>query len=321
MAIRYDLLYLIIIAFALAYVTNIIIHNTINYNVISDANRYIQEIKNGQSNRTGLQLLSPLISGTTEDFVMKTNFLLFLSVGWLIYSSTKSWKITFLTWLGFSVSLLAYFSLLAQAIVIIMGLWLWTKIDPFEDKHVIRNHILYVFAGALAFETHKFGLPLVFLIYAIRVLDSRFRGKVEFNVWARRLAVLSFIGAGVLLLAVFFSSTTRVSFFYPFILPMSMGAFDCVWWLGLIGVMLWMLLKCENNTKELIIVSICFLATIVNYLFISKLEIDFWRILIIPELIILLKVGQSKQIGNLLKWAPWFLIIIGVERLILGILI
>jgi hypothetical protein len=327
MSLRKDLFYLIVLSAALSLITTTVMHNTIPYKVISDADRYIDSISHGTESRLGVQLLLPLTWGSPADFITKTNFLFILAIGYLVYSSTKSWKITALTLLGFSVSLMLYFSLLAQMIVIAIGLWLWTKVEPFEDKHTIRNHIIYILAGVFALFTHKYGGMLVLVIWLIKLLwyiinkDEFIWFKPDLNVWARRLAILSYICAGILLFIVFFPSPERVSFFYYFLLPISLGPFDMIFWLGLFGLILWMLFKCENNTKEILLVAFCFFAATINYLFFSQLEIDFWRILLFGELIALIKIGQSEIKGDLLKYAPWVLIAIGVQRLIIGLMV
>jgi hypothetical protein len=314
MAFNPNIAYLIILSFLLSVATTTIIKNTIHYDVISDADRYIQGITNGTTNSLGVRLLAPLISESTDDFVTKTNFLFIFLIGYLIFTSTNSWRITILALLGFSVSLLTYFSLLAQAIVIIIGLWLWTKVEP----KGIKNNLFYLIAGTFAYFTHKFGAPLVILIYIIKRMEVE---NSIFPVWSKRLALLGYGVVGILILFVFFPSPERVSFFYFFLLPISLGPFDMIFWIGLFGVILWMLLKCENNTKELLIVSACLFAIIINYLFVSQLEIDCWRLIVFAELVALIKIGQSNQNGDLLKWAPWFLIAMGVERLILGLLV
>ena len=307
-------MYLIIISFILAIATTALIHNTLPYQTISDADRYIQSIANGTTNSLGVQLLAPLIGETTNDFNTVTNFLMILAIGYLVYSSTNSWRITILALLGFSVSLMTYFSLLAQAIVIIIGLFLWTKV---ETKS-LSDHIIYLAAAAFGQLTHKFGGPLVVLIFLVKRLEVE---DSIFPVWSKRLAYLGYAIAAIILLS-FFSSPERVTFFYYFLLPISLGPFDILYWLGLFSLIFWMLLKCENNTRELLIVSACFIGVAINYaLSPHPLEIDAWRLLIFAELVALIKIGQSDQNGDLLKWTPWFLIAMGIERLIIGLLV
>jgi hypothetical protein len=294
MVFKPDIAYLIILSFLLSVATTTLIKNTIHYDVISDADRYINGITNGTTNSLGVRLLVPLTGYGTVFFVTMTNFLFIFLIGYLIFTSTNSWRITILALLGFSVSLILYFSLLAQALVVIIGLWLWTKVEP----KGIKNNLIYLIAGAFMAFTHKFGAPLVILIYIVK------RFEVEdaiFPVWSRRLALLGYAIAGILLFLVFFPSPERVTFFYYFLLPISLGAFDTVYWFGLFGVILWMLLKCENNTKELLIVSACLFGIIINYLFVSHLEIDMWRLLIFAELVSLIKIGQSNVKSELIK--------------------
>jgi hypothetical protein len=313
MAIRYDIIYLIITAFVLAFATTSLMKNTIPFQNISDADRYISGIQNGTEDSLGAKLLAPLTWSGTDDFITKTNFLLFLSIGYLVYSSTKSWKITLLTLLGFSVSLLTYFTLLAQAIVIVIGLFLWTKVEP----KGIKNNMIYLILGIFAFFTHKLAAPLIILIYLLKRFDMQDSVKRL----APYLAAFSYVVAIIFLVLVIFPNPERVSFFYFFLLPISMGAFDGLYWMLLFGLILWMLSKCENNTNELLMVSVCFLTAVAYVLFISHLEIDFWRLLLIGELFALIKIGQSEMKGDLLKYMPWVLIAIGVQRLIIGLIV
>jgi hypothetical protein len=312
MAINYNLICLVIIAFLLSLATTALMANTIPYQTISDADRYIQQIKDGQA-KLGTEMLAPLI-GTTKDFITRTNFIFILAIGYLVYSSSKSWRITILALLGFSVSLILYFSLLAQAIVVIISLFLWTKV---ETKS-LKDNLIYLVALIFSQLTHKFGGVLVLMVYLIKRMNLEERIPAA---WIKRMAIFGYIVIGLFIFIAFFSSPARVTFFYYFILPISLGPFDAIYWLALFGAIFWMLLKCENNSKELLVVLGCFAGIVINYLFISQLEIDTLRFLILAELIALIKIGQSKQAGNLLTWMPWILLAMGVERLILGLLV
>lgn len=309
-----NLFYLLIISLLLSSATHVLMGNTIPFREISDADRYKESITQGVEARFGVSLLAPLT--WVGDFAFNANFIFILIIGYLIHSSTNSWKITMLALLGFSVSLMLYFSLLAQMVVIAMALGLWTKVDAFDMKHAIRNHAIYLAAGLFMALTHKFGLALWLLIYLVKAIRNH--SETE-NKVARIAAVISFLAASACMLIGFFQATERVSFYYFFLLPMSLGAFDMLYWLGLFSAILWMLLKCENNTSELIAATIIFIGVIANYLFVSHLEIDAWRILIFFELIALVRIGQSKQAGKLITWAPWFLILMGLQRIILGL--
>jgi len=309
MAFNPNIAYLIILSFILAFATTELMKNTIPYKTLSDADRYIQSINDGGNSRLGVQLLAPLVGISTDDFVTKTNFLFIFLIGYLIYTSTNSWRITLLAILGFSVSLMTYFSLLAQAIVIIVGLFLWTKVDVKGFK----NFFIYLIAGLFMTLTHKFGFFLWFLIVLIKTINPKDK-DIGIPV------IISFLAAASLALIAFFPSGERTTFFYYFLLPISLGSFDILYWLGLFGVTLWMLLKTEDNAKELAMAMFIFFGAVANYLFVSHLEVDFWRVLIFFELMALIKIGQSKTKSELLKWAPWFLLAMAVERLILGLM-
>lgn len=308
MAFNYNIAYLIVLSFILAFATTEVINNTIGFQTLSDANRYIQSINDGGNSRVGVQLMAPLVGVSTEDFVNKTNFLFLFVIGYLVYTSTNSWKITLLALLGFSTSLILYFSLIAQGLTILAGLWLWAKVEA----KGIKNFFIYLIAGLFMALTHKFGLQLWLLIVLVKTLNPKEVNSVP--------VIVAFLAAAGLAIVQFFPSHERVSFFYYFLLPISLGAFDIFFWLGLFAVMLWMLLKCEDNGKELAMAMLIFFGAVANYLFVSELEIDFWRILIFFELIALIKIGQSKVKSELIKWAPWFLLAMAVERLILGLM-
>jgi hypothetical protein len=313
MAFNPNIAYLIILSFILAFATTAIMKNTIPFKEISDAQRYIDAITNGDNNSLGVRLLAPLITESTNDFITKTNFLFIFLIGYIIFTSTNSWRITLLALLGFSFSLLTYFSLLSQAIVIIVGLFLWTKVEV----KGITNFFIYLIAGLFMVLTHKFGLMLWLAIVACKTISI----PIKFEPWIKHIAIFSFVCAGALLLITAFSNPERVTFFYYFLLPISLGGFlDSIYWIGLFAMILWMLLKCENNTKELAMATVIFFGAIANYLFISHLEIDFLRILIFFELIAWVKIGQDKTNKYILKWLPWFLLAMAVERLILGLM-
>lgn len=310
-------MYLFVLSFCLALATTTVIHNTITYRVTSDADRYIAGIQSGEEESLGAQLLIPLTYGGTDDFITKSNFLFILAIGYLIYSSTNSWKFTIAALIGFSVSFILYFSIVAQAFVVVLALFLWTKINPFDAKHIIKNNAIFLVTALLMLLTHRYGLILAAFIYLVKAI--RFDEGEKWRKAATNLMWFSYVIAGALLAYITVNNVQQVTFFYHFLLPMPMGLLDKVFWYGLFGLIFWLLTKCQNNTRELVLVSLCLFSTVATY-FLSGLEIDFWRVLFFAELIAWIKIGQEKTEDKSIIWLPWFLLAMSVERLLLGLL-
>ena len=303
----HDIIKILLVSLLLTLATEVIIQNHLKTNSISDANRYIQGLNDGTETRLGVRLLMPLAWLPESAFVMATNFILFFSIGMLIFYHTKDWLMTGVALLGFSVSLMAYFTLLAQAFVMVLGLWLWTRVEPKGAKNIF----IYLMIGALMTLTHKLGAFIVLGIFVLKWFPTKIIGNS-----LKIAASISGIGIACFFLFAFFNNVERVTFFYPFLLPMSLGAYDIIFWLGLFAIIFYMLIKTKDNEKELLFSIALFIGIILNYSFNSLLEIDAWRILIFVELIALLKIGKEKSFF----WPLVFMFLLGLERLILGLL-
>lgn len=287
--------------------TSMIIHNTNQYAVLSDAQRYLDRF---QTNMI-----------TVDQLVFITNFIILSLICELVYEATKSWRIAFTALLGFSVSLMVYFSLLAQAAVIIIALYLWVKV-PADRRWGGAQFMAAVIICALL---HKFGGPLILAVYLVKVLYDKnifyyFHRQIEIKKLAYPLSLIGFLILAYILLAPVFQSGERVSFFYYFLLPTSLGSYDVIMWFALFGLLYKMLVSCKDNEQELLMAAVCFFGAIINYAFFSHLEIDIWRMLIFFELVAWIRIAQNQD-NAFVKWLPVFMLLMGMERLIVGLMV
>lgn len=288
----------------LALLTNILIENTNQYPIILDTARYIELVKA----YTGIEL-----NMSVSEFRLITNFAIILYIGAIIYYQTKNWLITSCALLGFSVSLMLYASLLSQATVIIIALFLWT-LDMMDEKNAIRNNALFLIIYFVAAYLHTFGGALVMLVYLAKVFESNLKQYAKF------FAVGAYLALGLLLLLVVQFDPWKADFFYYFLLPISLGSMDYFYWYFYFGVLLIIVCSCKENIKELLIAGACFLAAIISYLYLAHLAIAIWRTLAFFELVAWIKIGKDSN-NQLIQWAPLLLLLMGIERLIVGLLV
>ena len=294
----------VVFLLGLTAVTGIIIQNTNQYPVIRDANRYIQRFN---------------INMNTEQFVFMSNLFIFTLIGLLVLIATDGNHIyTIVSLLGFSVSLLVYFSLLAQAAVVIIALALWIFVeDPaiagFDEKRKLLDHAIFIIALIVCAFIQRFGWALILAVYFAKAFWPQLKQH------AGKIAVIGYVCLGLILLAQVFPSPERVSFFYYFLLPVSLGSLDVFYWYGLFGVVLFLLFKCKDNTKELLIAGLSFFAAVIFFQ-VSHLEIDVWRMLVFFEVVTWIKIAQHIKLTDYFD-LPILFLLIEVERLIVGLLV
>lgn len=315
---RIELMLVLVIAWILSFATTILIHNTLQDPNISDSLRYQDSLKKNIESRFGVYIFSMLRNDSPYEFLTKTNLFIFFIIGTMVYYSTKDWTITLLALLGFSVSLLTYFSLLAQAIVIMCGLFLWFAI-PTKG---IKNHLLFLAIGFFMLLTHKYGLILCLAIYGIKSIESRTSKELQDKLllYIKPLSCILYLILGIFLFLAFSSSSEHVEFFYPFLIPVSLGAFDILFWYLLLGTILALLQLTKTSFKEVGIACIVFGGIIINYLAVTQLQIDVWRLFGFFEIVSLVAIARERQENTWLFWIPIILLLIGIERLVVGII-
>lgn len=284
----------------LAVITNSVIDNMNQHDILLDSSRYIKILN---------------LDIDVNSFTLVTNFLIIGFLGSIIYDATKSWTMTFAALLGFSVSLMLWGSFLAQAWVMIVALWLWINAEPFEKEdgeHLNKGYLFFIIGFALC-AIHELGSLLILIIFTIKAFESNLKKYAPF------MAIIGYIFLGVLLFTDVIYTPGRVDFFYYFLLPVSMGSWDIVYWYLYFGVLLFMVYKCKDNTRELLMAAACFFAAIMHYLFVSHLEIDIWRMLIFFELLAWVKIAKGKN--EWVKWLPIILLLMGIERLAVGLMV
>ena len=296
---------------ALAVITSTVVHNTTQYSDLLDAGRYL-EILN--------------LNMDLNMFVFLTNFIIFSLIGGLIYDATKSWKFTLIALLGFSVSLMVYSNLLAQAAVMIICLWLWTE----RNVGNLYDDAVYIAAFFVCMFLHKIGWAVVLMVYFAKLLAPHLEGKWiklystfhahTFTRAAVLLALVGFACVGIVLLTQVFPLTAHLEFFYYFLIPISLGAYNMIYWYILFGMILWMLLACKDNTSELLVAAFSFFAACIYFFMGSGLEIDIWRMLIFFEMVAWIRIAKSQD-NEFTKWVPIFFLLMGIERLIVGLIV
>lgn len=293
-----------ILCIVLAWGVGRINENTLLHEELSDQDRYYDMFTSGSPlSRPPLLVFSALTFVGKANFPILVNFLLYLSIGFLFWYATHDWIITLIALLGFSTTLITTNALYAQALVLIIALAFWIFRPP---------ALYYIGLAILATFGHKFGIILAAMVYVCT--QPMMANWMAFQKkWMLAIYVCLIVVCGMILL-----SGTKMTFFYP-VLAISLGSMDTVFWFALFSLLFFTFyqnLK-ESDTDVLLMASLILIGAIANYFFLSKLEVDFWRILILFDWVALLYLGKIKS-GMLMAWCPIILLLIGVARFVLG---
>jgi len=327
-----DLVILIAICAFLAY-ADVEINQRMGLPGLADGQRYFDSIINGKS---ALAFMQPLVSTMPEwAFVFSMTFTIYFAFG-LVFLSSKDWLMTLLALLGFSVTLLAGMNIYAQGMLMVAMLIFWKskpKTDisscslnfPYELAHSLTNTVLpWALFGIACLLLHQYG-SILFLVVLGSILLSKFSdgrldinlGKFKYLAYAGFLAVLATGYFGIM------QGTNRLTLFYPTILPGDFGLLNTFIWLTTLELPLFItFIKStdENMKREVILVALIFFAACANFVWHSQLEVDFFRILAIGDLIMLYAIAEARA-RKPNEWnasIPLVLLLFGIERIVLG---
>ena len=292
--------------------------NTLTTQDLNDNHRYFQAMINNDVTQYGLYLLLPITALGETGFFITLNLVFYLAIGAFFLFYTKDKTITLLVLLCFSTTLVTTFSLYAQALLIIVAMVYWIKVEFSWNKGNVWNILKWAAFALFAMSVHRYGILIWLCVFAAKVVPARIPRKAVASAYV--LVALLLLFGGV-------NSGSRLGFYYPTLLPVDLGQLNTVLWLAFLSVpIIYTFIKTEKseNTKRFLFFT--YLGTFVFYLFVTHLEIDIWRMMILADLIMLYeiaKVRADKPLDpddreQLLDWVPIVLILFGLARVILG---
>jgi hypothetical protein len=307
--VKYEpLLVVLILAIVLSCVIEVINKNTVRFEGLADEQRYADAINKGVDERPLLHLLAPLL--WTNNFAWSVNFLIYLILGYTIYSYSKNWVLTLIVLLGFSTTLITTFNLFAQAMVFLPGIYFWLFVPV--QKRWQDDSTKWLGFLIFATFTHQFGFLFVVGMYFAKRIGGDETKRMQ---WA-----FIFLYVVAMLVLALSDRTLRLTFFYPTILPFDLGSINTYFWIVFISAPVAYLFSKTTNQSALAFAGIIMFAAIGNQLGGSGLEIDFWRFLIFFEWIALIEIWKARaELGRLFQWIiiPF---IFGVVRVGVGLI-
>lgn len=312
---------LFVLSLALAAITPIINQNTLPMQGLNDNERYFDFITKQTSQMPGIYVLLPLTWFGKDFFFFAMNFIFYLCISTYFLGFTKDKTITLLAILCFSTSLATTFALYAQGMIIIVALAFWLRVEFDWKGNKVMEMIQWGAFAAFCFLVHRYGIFIWMTIFAAKVVPAKIPRQPVIVAYALICGLLLFGGV---------NSTMRLTFFYPTLLPIDLGNFNTVLWIACLSLPLfYMFITTERSEKSKRFVLFTYLGTFVFYLFVTHLEIDIWRMMILVDLVMLLEIARARaaqpmdpddqdERNQFLDYVPILLLLFGVARIILG---
>jgi hypothetical protein len=312
------MLAIFLLSFILTVLTPIINNNTLPTQSLNDNERYYNSIVNYENQMSGLYLLLPLTALGKDGFFLAMSFVFYFCIGVFFFGYTKDKTITLLALLCFSTSLVTTFALYAQGLILLIAVVYWQKVEFSWKESKLKEIGLWLGFALFTMAVHRYGILIWLCVFAAKLIPLKVPRIAVGAAYALVCGLLLFGGV---------NSTTRLTFYYPTLLPIDLGTLNTILWLVFLSLPLFatfILTEKSEKTKRLALFT--YLGTFAFYLFITHLEIDIWRMMIFVDFVMLLEIARARaekfedpeDKNQLLDYVPIVLLLFGLARLILG---